>query len=75
MLKYYCLFSLIVTFGAIYNSFNLHKQFYPSVLYLSTNKINRTILVNFAIMIVSIFIAIFLKLMFGELKEIEKIVI
>lgn len=75
MLKYYCFFSLIVTFGAIYNSFNLHKQFYPSVLYLSTNKINRTILVNFAIMIVSTFIAIFLKLMFGELKEIEKIVI
>ncbi|CAD8088355.1 unnamed protein product [Paramecium sonneborni] len=73
MLKFYCFFSIAITLGAIYNSFNVHKQFYPSVLYLSTNKINRTILVNFAIMIVSTLIMIFLKLMFGELKEIEKI--
>lgn len=74
MLKFYCFFSIAITLGAIYNSFNVHKQFYPSVLYLSTNKINRTILVNFAIMIVSTLIMIFLKIMFGKLKEIETIV-
>ncbi|CAD8065493.1 unnamed protein product [Paramecium primaurelia] len=75
MLKFYCFFSIAITLGAIYNSFNVHKQVYPSVLYLSTNKINRTILVNFAIMIVSTLIMIFLKIMFGELKEIEKIAV
>ncbi|CAK79329.1 unnamed protein product (macronuclear) [Paramecium tetraurelia] len=73
MLKFYCFFSIVITLGAIYNSFNVHKQFYPSVLYLSTNKINRSILLNFIVMIVSTFIMTFLRMMFGELKEIEKI--
>ncbi|CAD8161277.1 unnamed protein product [Paramecium octaurelia] len=73
MLKFYSFFSIAIAVGAIYNSFNVNKQFYPSVLYLSTNKINRTILVNFAIMFVSILIMMFLKFMFGKLKELEKI--
>ncbi|CAD8176315.1 unnamed protein product [Paramecium octaurelia] len=73
MLKFYCFFSIVIALGAIYNSFSVHKQFYPSVLYLSTNKINRSILVNFIIMIVSTLIMTFIRVMFGELKEIEKI--
>lgn len=43
-------------------------------MYLTTNKINRTILINFAIMIISASVLLIIKLIFGELKEIEIIV-
>lgn len=74
MFKTYVVFSLGTAIGAVHNSMNLNKQFYPTVLYLSTNKINRTIFINLALMLVSTFIAMFIKLMFGEIREIEKIV-
>lgn len=66
--------STAITLSAIYYSYELHQQFYPTVLYLSTNKINRTILFNFALMLLSKFIMSFIVLMFGEIREIEKIV-
>ncbi|CAK74614.1 unnamed protein product (macronuclear) [Paramecium tetraurelia] len=75
MLKFYSFFSIALTVGAVYNSFSAYKQFYPSVLYLSTNKINRTILVNCAIMFISILIMMFLKIMFGKIKDVEKITV
>jgi len=74
MFKTYVVCSLGTAIGAVHNSMNLNKQFYPTVLYLSTNKINRTIFINLALMLVSAFIAMFIKLMFGEIREIEKIV-
>ena len=74
MFKYYIALSILATFGAVYNSYVSHTQFYPTILYLTTNKINRTILFNFVLMMVSKFLIFLIYLTFGEIRELEKTV-
>lgn len=79
--KSYAILTIASVIYAIYNSYNQHKQFYTTVIHLSSNKvydinikINRSIFINFLLMITAKFMISYLSFTFGELREIERLV-
>lgn len=72
--KLYSFVSLLLTGGAVINSYTLHSQFFPTVLYLTTQKSNVLILCNFILMIGITLLLRIISFFFGEVREIERIV-
>ncbi len=73
--KLYSFLSLLFAGGAIINAFSIYEQFYPSVLYLSSQKANKIIFLNLFFMIIVGMLMKFLEFIYGEIREVEKLVI
>merc|ERR1719197_398277 len=68
--SYVVLSTLIVT-GIIAHAYVAHEQFYPAVVYLSTDKMCLAVMYNFAFALFLLFGKVLLKLFIGPLRELE----
>ena len=69
-LSYFSL-SLIVAVGAVYHSYSIHEQFYPTVVYLTTNKLCIIGLGNFGFSLALTIGNILIKIFFGRIEDDE----
>lgn len=72
--KLYVVSSILLSAGAIYNAYTTSKQFYLTIEYLTTSKPHKSVLLNAGFAIFACIVAKFIKIFFGEIKEIERIV-
>ncbi|KAL4477679.1 hypothetical protein ABPG74_002829 [Tetrahymena malaccensis] len=71
--KHYSFLSILLAGGAIINSFTIHEQFYPTIIYLTNQKSNKLIMLNFFFMLGLAFFKTIMSVFFGEIREIEKL--
>lgn len=70
-LQTYAGFSLMATLAVVYHAFNSRRQFYPSMVYLSTSKISLVLLMNMGLVIMCILWQLIKKVFLGSLREAE----
>lgn len=70
-LSSYFVLSTLVVIGNVSHAYVSHEQFYPAVVYLSTDKISLAIMYNFAFMLFLLFGKILLKVFIGTLRDLE----
>lgn len=63
--------SLIASIGVIYHAFNSRRQFYPSMVYLSTSKISLVLLLNMGLVLMCVLWQLIKKIFLGNLREAE----
>ena len=63
--------SLLVALGAIYHSYSIHEQFYPTVVYLTTNKFCILGLGNFGLSLALTIGALMIQIFFGRIEDDE----
>ncbi|KAL4482162.1 hypothetical protein ABPG72_014975 [Tetrahymena utriculariae] len=71
--KHYSFLSILLAGAAIINSFTIHEQFYPTIIYLTNQKSNKLIMLNFFFMLGLAFFKMIISIFFGEIREIEKL--
>jgi len=67
----YVVLSTLVVAGIVSHAYVTHEQFYPAVVYLSTDKICLAIMYNFAFMLFLLFGKGMLRLFIGSLRDLE----
>ncbi|KAK3229553.1 hypothetical protein Dsin_001434 [Dipteronia sinensis] len=70
-LQTYAGFSLMGALAVIYHAFNSRRQFYPSMVYLSTSKISLVLLLNMGLVIMCILWQLIKRIFLGHLREAE----
>ncbi|KAJ4721007.1 E3 ubiquitin ligase [Melia azedarach] len=70
-LQTYAGFSLIATLAVIYHAFSGRRQFYPSMVYLSTSKISLVLLLNMGFVIMCVLWQLIKRVFLGSLREAE----
>ncbi|GAY48845.1 hypothetical protein CUMW_114810 [Citrus unshiu] len=70
-LQTYAGFSFMATLAVVYHAFNSRRQFYPSMVYLSTSKISLVLLMNMGLVIMCILWQLIKKVFLGSLREAE----
>lgn len=68
--SYFVLSTLVVS-GVISHAYVVHEQFYPAVVYLSTDKMCLAIMYNFAFALLLLFGKLLLKVFIGTLRDLE----
>jgi len=68
--SYFVLSSLVVA-GVMAHAYVAHEQFYPAVVYLSTDKMCLAVMYNFAFALFLLFGKMLLKLFIGPLRDLE----
>jgi len=68
--SYFVLSSLVVA-GVMAHAYVAHEQFYPAVVYLSTDKMCLAVMYNFAFALFLLFGKVLLKLFIGPLRDLE----
>ncbi|KAH9783990.1 ERAD-associated E3 ubiquitin-protein ligase HRD1A [Citrus sinensis] len=61
----------MATLAVVYHAFNSRRQFYPSMVYLSTSKISLVLLMNMGLVIMCILWQLIKKVFLGSLREAE----
>ena len=69
--SYFVLLSTLVGIGNISHAYITYEQFYPAVVYLSTDKISLAIMYNFAFMLFLLFGKAVLIATIGSLRDLE----
>lgn len=69
----YFLLSLIISTASIINAYAIHEQFYSTIIYLSTSKVHRLILLNAAFAFFLSIIMGLVSIVFQEVRESEKL--
>jgi len=69
----YFFLSLIITIASIINAYTLHEQFYSTMIYLSTSKIHRLILLNMSFSFYCGVLRGLLTFFFQDVRENEKL--
>mmetsp|Transcript_115295 Transcript_115295/g.264796 ORF Transcript_115295/g.264796 Transcript_115295/m.264796 type:complete len:664 (-) Transcript_115295:25-2016(-) len=67
----YCFISTVVAGGNVAHAYLTYEQFYPAVVYLSTDKISLGIMYNLAFMLFITFGRIVLRTFVGQLRDLE----
>jgi len=67
----YVVLSTLVVAGIVSHAYVTHEQFYPAVVYLSTDKICLAIMYNCAFMLFLLFGKGMLRLFIGSLRDLE----
>jgi len=67
----YFFLSTLVVAGVITHAYVAHEQFYPAVVYLSTDKMCLAVMYNFAFALFLLFGRILLRLFIGTLRDLE----
>ncbi|KAH7571487.1 hypothetical protein JRO89_XS04G0061100 [Xanthoceras sorbifolium] len=70
-LQTYAGFSLMATLAVIYHAFSSRRQFYPSMVYLSTSKISLVLLLNMGLVVMCILWQLTKRIFLGHLREAE----
>lgn len=68
----YTTFSVLITAIVVANTTLVHKQFYPTMVQLTTNKLSKLVLINDALLTLILFGKLLLKLFFGKIRTIEE---
>lgn len=68
--SYFVLSSLVVA-GVVAHAYVAHEQFYPAVVYLSTDKMCLAVMYNFAFALFLLFGKLLLKIFIGTLRDLE----
>jgi len=68
--SYFVLSSLVVL-GVMSHAYVVHEQFYPAVVYLSTDKMCLAVMYNFAFALFLLFGKVLLKTFIGTLRDLE----
>lgn len=69
----YFFLSLIVTVVSVINAVTLHEQFYSTMIYLSTSKIHRLVILNLSFSLFCAFLRGLLSFFFQDIRESEKL--
>ena len=69
----YFLISLIISTASVINAYAIHEQFYSTIMYLSTSKVHRLILLNAAFAFFLSLILGLVSFVFREVRESEKL--
>ena len=69
----YFLISLIISTVSIINAYTVHEQFYSTMIYLSTSKVHRLILLNLSFVFFVGFLMTLVSFFFQEIRETEKL--
>eukprot|EP00930_Biecheleria_cincta_P021555 TRINITY_DN15948_c0_g1_i2.p1 TRINITY_DN15948_c0_g1~~TRINITY_DN15948_c0_g1_i2.p1 ORF type:complete len:532 (+),score=95.13 TRINITY_DN15948_c0_g1_i2:104-1699(+) len=67
----YVVLSTLVVFGVMSHAYVVHEQFYPAVVYLSTDKMCLAVIYNFAFAVFLLFGKIILRVFIGTLRDVE----
>ncbi|CAJ1441293.1 unnamed protein product, partial [Effrenium voratum] len=67
----YIVLSTLVVFGVVAHAFVVHEQFYPAVIYLSTDKICLAVMYNFVFALFLLFGKVLLRVFIGTLRDVE----
>lgn len=67
----YVVLSSLVVFGVMSHAYVVHEQFYPAVVYLSTDKMCLAVIYNFAFAVFLLFGKIILRVFIGTLRDVE----
>lgn len=67
----YFVLSTLVVAGVMAHAYVAHEQFYPAVVYLSTDKMCLAVMYNFAFALFLLFGKVLLKLFIGPLRDLE----
>jgi len=67
----YIVLSTLVVLGVVAHAYVVHEQFYPAVVYLSTDKMCLAIMYNFAFAIFLLFGKTLLRTFIGTLRDLE----
>eukprot|EP00434_Breviolum_minutum_P040254 symbB.v1.2.035763.t1/scaffold4890.1/size33415/4 len=67
----YVVLSTLVVLGVVAHAFAVHEQFYPAVIYLSTDKICLAVMYNFVFALFLLFGKILLRIFIGTLRDVE----
>eukprot|EP00931_Biecheleriopsis_adriatica_P101707 TRINITY_DN76793_c0_g1_i1.p1 TRINITY_DN76793_c0_g1~~TRINITY_DN76793_c0_g1_i1.p1 ORF type:complete len:595 (-),score=117.51 TRINITY_DN76793_c0_g1_i1:94-1878(-) len=67
----YVALSTLVVFGVVAHAYVVHEQFYPAVVYLSTDKMCLAVMYNFAFAVFLLFGKMILRLFIGTLRDVE----
>jgi len=70
-LKTFAITSTALTLAVIYHTYTLRRQFYPTVIALTTNKVSALVLCNQALVLTLLFGKLCKRLFFGTLREAE----
>eukprot|EP00438_Fugacium_kawagutii_P034847 Skav225543 [mRNA] locus=scaffold81:121765:129801:- [translate_table: standard] len=70
----YVVLSTLVVLGVVAHAFAVHEQFYPAVIYLSTDKICLAVMYNFVFALFLLFGKILLRIFIGTLRDVEQLV-
>lgn len=69
----YLFLSFVATIVSIINAYTIHEQFYSTVIFLTTSKINRVVLLNFSFSFLLAIIIGLVSFFFGDIRESEKL--
>ena len=69
----YFFLSLIVTVVSVINAVTLHEQFYSTMIYLSTSKIHRLVILNLSFSLFCALLRGLLSFFFQDIRESEKL--
>lgn len=67
----YIVLSTLVVFGIVAHAYVAHEQFYPAVVYLSTDKMCLAVMYNFAFALFLLFGKVLLRIFIGTLRDLE----
>lgn len=67
----YVVLSTLVVFGIVAHAYVAHEQFYPAVVYLSTDKMCLAVMYNFAFALFLLFGKVLLRIFIGTLRDLE----
>lgn len=67
----YVVLSTLVVFGVMSHAYVVHEQFYPAVVYLSTDKMCLAVMYNFAFAVFLLVGKIILRVFIGTLRDVE----
>lgn len=67
----YIVLSTLVVAGVVAHAFVVHEQFYPAVIYLSTDKMCLAVMYNFAFALFLLLGKIILRVFIGTLRDVE----
>eukprot|EP00490_Sorites_sp_Unknown_P000558 CAMPEP_0114690540 /NCGR_PEP_ID=MMETSP0191-20121206/65824_1 /TAXON_ID=126664 /ORGANISM="Sorites sp." /LENGTH=520 /DNA_ID=CAMNT_0001980613 /DNA_START=56 /DNA_END=1619 /DNA_ORIENTATION=- len=62
---------VLVVLGVVAHAFAVHEQFYPAVIYLSTDKICLAVMYNFVFALFLLFGKVLLRIFIGTLRDVE----
>eukprot|EP00928_Gymnodinium_smaydae_P014102 TRINITY_DN15109_c0_g1_i2.p1 TRINITY_DN15109_c0_g1~~TRINITY_DN15109_c0_g1_i2.p1 ORF type:complete len:663 (+),score=131.39 TRINITY_DN15109_c0_g1_i2:220-2208(+) len=67
----YFVLSTLIVFGIVAHAYVAHEQFYPAVVYLSTDKMCLAVMYNFAFALFLLFGKVLLRTFIGTLRDLE----
>jgi len=67
----YVVLSTLVVIGVVAHAYVAHEQFYPAVVYLSTDKMCLAVMYNFAFALFLLFGKVLLRIFIGTLRDLE----